>query len=512
MPHLRRSSSRAVALLAALLALLLPGLAAAKRPPAAPAARAPLDTLAGAPDSAAALAAAAALAEIAAREPASIADIEAFLKRPRGSTVEQRRLTLKLVKASVPDDKGKFETPQRMVAEQVRVEDEFDWLGALVKLDRASPGLGDLLADVAAIRALAGSKNVDAGRVIVETAFAPDTLIYRDECGRYLRKMAPYSIPALMVASQAKRDASRRRYATYQLERLDRQDPGKALAAAAEDEALEIAILDAFRATGHREAVHSVLATVDHDSPRVRDAARKAWMAYVTGPPPPPAPKKKLVLTGGRLADKETPLWLTYRELAEIELDKLSEELFGDVPPKGETLEATSKRLFALYDGKRAERDGAAIDAAAALAAKGDLAGAGRAFDQILAVNPEHPRRAEMVETYLALARALQAEGKWADAAAAYSKAHGLAPDGPKAGDALAAHHFALGKSLEAGGKDGSASYRQAVAIKPDYAPARKAVADGATANKRWMLWLSAVVALGALALLIIGLQRRKRA
>jgi hypothetical protein len=111
----------------------------------------------------------------------------------------------------------------------------------------------------------------------------------------------------------------------------------------------------------------------------------------------------------------------------------------------------------------------------------------------------------------MALAKAEQEQGKWAEAAAAYSKAHGLAPDGPRASDALAAHHFALGKSIEAAGKDGSASYKRAVAIKPDYAPARKAVADTATADKRWMLWLSAVIGAGAVALLLVGLQRRRK-
>ena len=114
-----------------------------------------------------------------------------------------------------------------------------------------------MIADDAAIRALAGTHDVRAAQLIFDAAFSPDTMIYRDECGRYLRKMEPASIPALTAESMGK-DYDRKRYATWQLERLDRQEPGNALDAAAGDEALTIAILDVFRKTHHREAVHAV--------------------------------------------------------------------------------------------------------------------------------------------------------------------------------------------------------------------------------------------------------------
>src|SRR5262249_46284025 len=143
------------------------------------------------------------------------------------------------------------------------------------------------------IRALAATKDPRAASAILDIAFAEDTMIYRDECGRYLRKMEPYSVPALTRESQAAKDPERRRYATWQLERLDRQDPLKALSSAAGDERLTIAVLDAFRETKLREAVHAVWTKVGADSPAVRAAARAAWMDYITGPPPPPAPRKK---------------------------------------------------------------------------------------------------------------------------------------------------------------------------------------------------------------------------
>ena len=85
-------------------------------------------------------------------------------------------------------------------------------------------GLGEVVADDAAIRALAKTNDIHGAAVLFTTAFGDDTIIYRDEIGRYLRKMEPYSIPALIVESQNK-NYDKKRYANYQLERLDRQEP-----------------------------------------------------------------------------------------------------------------------------------------------------------------------------------------------------------------------------------------------------------------------------------------------
>ncbi|HEV7559748.1 MAG TPA: hypothetical protein VGO00_29930, partial [Kofleriaceae bacterium] len=86
----------------------------------------------------------------------------------------------------------------------------------------------------------------------------------------------------------------------------------------------------------------------------------------------------------------------------------------------------------------------------------------------------------------------------------AYSKAQGLDPKGPQATDALAAHHYMLGQALEAQGKDGGPDLRRAIALKPDYAEAKTAVAE-ATASERpaWMLYGAA--AAGGLALVLFG-------
>ncbi len=504
-------------------------------PPAPPRAPGPddakvvaiLERVVAGPDSAARKAAIAELVEVA---PRAIDAIGAWLARPHATDVAVRRDVLAEIKASVPDKTGKFSQPPRQTGKEQKADDEIDWQAELLALDPGVPGLGEVIADVAAIRALAATLDVHAAQVLFDAAFGDETMIYRDECGRYLRKMEPASIPALTEQSLAK-NYDRRRYATFQLERLDRQEPGKALDAALGDEALTIAILDAFRKTRHREAVHAVWRRIDADAPRVRAAARAAWMAYISGPPPPPAPVAKLNLPGGRKTKKPKPLWLTYRELADNELRKAANELLGENYPLEEPslddsdddrpkkklkldLEALTARLFAYYDAERAKQDAAQWAAAKAKAESGDLAAASEMMDRMLTTNPDRGdarERTAMAELYLAWGKQLEAKERWADAAAAYSKAHGLAPRSAIANDALAAHHYTLGKALAADGKDGGPDFRRAVALKPDYAPACSAAREVARAGRPfWMLYAAGGAALLAMLSFAAAMIRRR--
>jgi tetratricopeptide (TPR) repeat protein len=436
---------------------------------------------------------------------------------------------LAAIKAAVPDKTGRFGPPVRQTGKQMQADDEVDWMKALLELDAGMTGVGEVIADVAAIRALAGTKDVRAAAVIFDIAFGEDSIIYRDECGRYIRKMEPYSVPALTRQSQRAKSFDRRRYATWQLERIDRQDPLKALAAAAGDERLTIAILDAFRETRLREAVHAVWTRVDADSPAVRAAARAAWMDYITGPPPRPAPRKKLQLPGGKLTKKEKPLWLTYRELADTELRTAANELLHeDYPIVDETrldddetrvktvkidLEEVTRRLFDHFDGERAKKEAAQWAAAKAKADAGDLQAAAAMLDRMIATNPARAERAEMAAFYARWAKQLEDKKQWADASAAYSKAHGLAPQDPAANARLAAHHYALGKALEAQGKDGGPDFRRAVALSPDHAPAKSA-AERTTPGGRptWMLFAAILAAVAAMALFGVAMLRRRAA
>ena len=443
----------------------------------------------------------------------AVPTLATFLARDRASSSDARHDVLKSIHASVPDKTGRFSTPSRQEAKEVKADDALDWFASLVKLPLDTAGLGDVLADVAALRALAASKDMAGAKAIFDVSFAPSTMMYRDECGRLLRAMQPYSIPELIRAAQSQHgDGDRARYANYQLERIDRQDPDKALASAATDEILLVAILDAFRETHHREAVHAVLTMIDNDAPRVRAAAREAWMAYVTGPPPPPAPKKKLVIPGGKTADKETALWLTYRELADQELRTQSEDLFGETIGEHEKydLEALSKRIFAFHDGERKKREDVEFAAGKTKADAGDAAGAAQVFDRLLAANPERPERAQMAKTYLALAEKLEQAQTWPDAAAAFSKAQGLDPSGPSANHALARYHFALGRVLQAQNKDGSAEFRAAAVLEPTFTEAKKAAVEPPK-KMPWLLFGG--IGAGGLAILLFigGVMRKQR-
>jgi hypothetical protein len=495
-----------------------------------------LDRIAAGPDAAARKAAIGELGPFAQTAPHAVDALGRWLARTHQADVADRRAVLTAIQASVPDKTGKFSQPARQTGKEQKADDDLDWQAALLGLDPAAlglalPAVGEVIADDAAIRALAGTHDVHAAQLIFDAAFSPDTMIYRDECGRYLRKMEPASIPALTAESMAK-DYDRKRYATWQLERLDRQEPGNALDAAAGDEALTIAILDVFRKTHHREAVHAVWRRVNDDSPRIRAAARAAWMAYVTGPPPPPAPVAKLNLPGGKKTKKPKPLWLTYRELADNELRKAANELLhedypledptledddDDHPRRSKTVkvdvEDLTRRLFQFYDQLRAERDRAEWLTAKVKSDAGDLAAAVQLFDRMLAADPQRGKpaeRAEMARLYFRWGKQLEAKQRWADAAAAYSKAQGLDPGGASANDALAAHHYTLGKALEAQGKDGGPDFRRAIALKPDYAPARSAAREVAAGDRpSWMLYAAAGAALAAMLLFVAAMLRR---
>jgi hypothetical protein len=471
-----------------------------------------------------------AVAELNKLAPQSIEALSTFLARKHEADLPTRRKALESIKAAVPDKAGRFTAPERKTEKEEKADDELDWLAELQALDASTPGVGEVMADDAAMRALAATNDVHAARLLFDVAFGDETIIYRDECGRYLRKMSPYSIPALLEQSQDK-NYDRKRYATYQLERLDRQEPGKALAAATADEALTLAILDVFEATHYREAVHAVWTKVNADSPRVRAKARETWMAYITGPAPPPAPKKKLQLPGGKLTKKEKPLWLTYRELADNELRKAANELLQeDYPLQDPTLDDTdewkkpktvkidleqvTKRLFDYYDEQRAKREGEAWNAAKALSDKGDVAGAAGALDRMLAASPDFgnaSQRPQMAAIYFAYAKKLEGTKQWQDASASYAKAQGLDPKGATANEALAAHHYTLGKALEASGKDGSPDFKRAIALKPDYAPAKTAEKEASSRGKPvWMLYMAMLAAAAAAALFAAGMLRRR--
>ena len=104
---------------------------------------------------------------------------------------------------------------------------------------------------------------------------------------------------------------------------------------------------------------------------------------------------------------------------------------------------------------------------------------------RLLATDPDGGNRAAMAKIYAADGKALEGKQKWADASAAYAKANGVDPKGALAQESLASHHYALGKSLDAAGKDGSPDFRRAAAPAATTARPRRAAPRRRAARSR---------------------------
>ena len=68
-----------------------------------------------------------------------------------------------------------------------------------------------------------------------------------------------------------------------------------------------------------------------------------------------------------------------------------------------------------------------------------------------------------------------------------------------------------LGKSLEAAGKDPGPDYRRAIALRPDYAPAKAAAAHAEGGGRpTWLLYAAGSALIAALGLFAAAMVRRR--
>lgn len=427
----------------------------------------------------------------------------AFFKRSRASSDEERRAVLTAIGAAVPDIEGKFATPGRQTAADVKKADAFDWLEALAGLDKSSPGYQDVLSDVATIRILGTSSDWNAAHLILDFVFSEEGLIYRDEGGRRLRNMSPLSLPALIHGSQDRKDASRSRYSTYQLERLDRQNTNKAFADTP-TEGLKIAVLKAFSQSGYREAVYTVLDQVNHINPRVRKAARESWMEYIDGKPPKAAPRRKLELPGGKRGDKKEPLWLNHRELAAVALRKKLKSLTNKTQSKRNDLVASSKELFDFYDNERKEDLNRLFTDGKRRLKKGEFKEAAALFDKVLVRDPKFDRREQMARAYFESGKIYEKEELFQEASTNFAKSNAVSPDGGLANDALAKHHLMRAKISEENGDDATAEFAQAKVVEK-----RQTSNDSPTNNR--MIWLSSIFLGLALVVFLFAIRKHRQ-
>ena len=372
----------------------------------------------------------------------------------------------------------------------------------------------EAIAAVTTMRAIAAHKREDAVDPIFKLAFEYDG-VFRDECGRTIRSMDSWAIPRLIELvhqpNAGKQSlAKQRRYAAYQLDRMDRQRPQKAISTAPDDR-LRADIIHAYGDTRALDAVEAILGQVDSPSHRVRREARWAWLRYVTGKAPPPAPKRKRKLPGGKEEAEEKPDYLTYREIATLALQKELTAIDNAPPDPNATAKQLTDELFEYYDKKRAAEWDGQFAAARAKEARGDLRGATGDYGWILAHDPNYAHRGEMAHAFARYGDSLRDQGEVPRALGAWRQAIDLAPDGPDARYAQARVALYDGLEALARGDADVGAFRRALALDPSLNEARAALsrAEWMRARRRWLHGAEAAAGALVLALALWLLWRR---
>jgi len=361
----------------------------------------------------------------------------------------------------------------------------------------------EALETVAILRALGKTRRLDAVEPLFKKAFTDDG-VFRDECGRQIRGMESYAVPSLVRLTAAKGPAKMRRYATYQLDRMDKAQPKKAVTGAP-DEKTRAAILKAYGEVRALNAVEAVLDQVDAASRRVRREARTAWLAYVSGPAPPPAPRRKRKLPGGRTEVEEKPDYLTYREIATLVIQKRAAEVLEEELDPKLTAAQLTERLFAHYDGIRAAGWDAQLAQAKEREAAGDWQAAIDLYEAVLAHEPSESRRPQMVHAYVARADQLAAEKRRAEAARLYHQAVNLDPTGKEAAHAGARAALFDAMAAVERGEPATDLLERALALDPSLPDAGEALAKARAARGRTRVVRTAASA-GAGTVALLGL------
>jgi tetratricopeptide (TPR) repeat protein len=355
---------------------------------------------------------------------------------------------------------------------------------------------------VALLRGIAASKQMDVVDPMFKLAFEYDG-VFRDECGRQIRSMESYAVPALIKLMHAHGHNAvpkQRRYASYQLDRMDRARPQKAISAAPDDR-VKAAIIHAYGEEKALESVEAILGQVDAPSHRVRKEARWAWLRYVTGKPPPPAPMRKRKLPGGKEEQEEKPDYLTYREIALLALQREVQAINNEPPsPKASATELTDQ-LFDYYDKKHGAEWDEQFNAALAKEQANDWKGATDEYGWILAHDPNYARRAEMAKAYARYADDLRQKKQLSQALGYYRQAVDLDPAGPEAKYASARVALLDGQEALAHGQPDVSSFKKAVALDPSLSEAKDGLsrAESMQGRRRWLDGLEAVAAVLAL-------------
>lgn len=366
--------------------------------------------------------------------------IKERLIAPRKGRKNDYRALLDRIGGDVPNRYGHFERSwKRAHGYEVRLSE--DWFGDLLALDPSKVGRSfhpiyrDCVLESALLRAAA---KIGAGQpeladevvaTLLEAAYIHEGT-FRDEVGRAIRAIGDPALAELIRSSERppiEREDDRfsdpyrkAEYAEYQLDRLDRLQPRKAVASVIENPHLLTAILSAYGERRFPDAAEVLLDYVDAGLPRVRRTARDAFLSYVTGPAPAPE-RKVLRLLGGKTSSAKAGQ--TYRDAAamairerlEREASLLVEEPCRIILPEGERDEICERQperhthaLLAFLDARRAQEEETSIVAALDREELGETIAA---LDRLLVVNPERMADARVIDAYRRGAEEALAEG-----------------------------------------------------------------------------------------------------
>jgi hypothetical protein len=449
--------------------------------------------------------------------PADARKLHTLLHRKTRVSAAGYKNLLRQVGAQVPNHRGRFTRPARIK--------DLNWLGALEKLKSSAVSShlrrahGEALLSVALMRALAKTGHHDAAISLLRFGYRHGGA-FRDECGRQIRAMGVQAVPSLLRARALKDPLAykMKRYAAYQLDRMDLTRPSRVLRQADPD--LQAELLHAYGEVRAGSAVNAVLGKTNANSAKVRLSARWAMLRYVSGRPPRVV-RRKLKLAGGRQTSSARTLYLNYRQLAGIAIvDRLAKELAAAGGPSEADLRKRfseeddprylAERLFKHLDQQRERSRKEQLDLALKRAEGGELKRAVAAFDRVLAENPFHPRRGEMARHYYARGQQLLKADKPGAAVMLLTKAVLLHPAGTFAERARA--QLALAEARTAKGSAATRKWQliTVIARSPKLQAARKEL-ESIQRNERRRVWLAAGIGGAAAVLVILALMIVRR-
>lgn len=486
-------------------------------------------------------------------------EVDALLRAERKARKADYKALLAAIGGDVPNRYGHFELAwKKQHGYAVKLSE--DWYTDLLAMPASKIGKPlrgiwrDCVITAALLRAAAAiGRDPERTDAVVEGLLAAAYVhegTFRDEVGRAIRRLGDPAVPGLLrrsvqpplpadekLAAEVKASVAWRtaEYARVQVDRMDRLHPRKAMTALGSDPRVLAELLAAYGAVRPDDAAAPILEHVDAAIPRVRTAARAAFLAYVTGAPPRPQ-RHVLKLSGGRVSDG--PLRLTYRDYARLairervaaEAPDLQEPECRAITEDGQrdrTCEAQPLRLaeayFARIEARRREREQAQVDEALAL---DDRRQTVARLDALLADNPELPMRDQLVTAYEAAADEAEQAGEPARAAGLLRKSGALLADlDPSRADRLRLRALLIEAALDEVSPQGRAMLLATAREEAPDSPAvtaaiaaargRPATAEDAAAARRGglaaLLIASVLVLLLGLGHVLRGLAPRRR-